>query len=362
MVRYALLEFHDTSWRDMLPIICYNIGNTEMTLKEISQGLLYGTAAQEEKTSKWKQLFAGCRSLPETKAVDPRFFFCLSWGCKSSPKIRTYHGQFLERELSNAGEVYCQEFITVDERRGLVTLPALFLLHAVDFGASTPALLEHLVYYFSLDQCAKLERLHFKYGTALKIHYSVFDWTKMFGATKSTMREEPSSFRLSIESTHFDTSPQPSASSLSRAPSQASIRVPLGAAMQSQSREFVSPLQPPIRHNWSYLGETKSTLNYTTEYRPMVNTLDNATLGRISADKRSLSELVLPEGSLTNIKSTPRTRFVKKKSSASSVEKSVHFDLMLPIQREHQVLASNAISALKTDWMIADLRYAKGRN
>jgi hypothetical protein len=133
--------------------------------------------------------FSACCSVPEIKAVDPRLYFCLSWGCKSSPKIHTYHGKFLEQEIIRAAKHFCQQFITIDKGHGLVILPALFLWHEVDFGGTGPQLLERLINFLSLEQCAQLERLHFKHGKVVKTQYSDFDWTKMFGAPKSTARE-----------------------------------------------------------------------------------------------------------------------------------------------------------------------------
>ena len=367
MVRHALIEFHESNWQGMLPIICYNIGGDEVTLNELSYTLLYGRREDSKKRNKWRQfLLGGCRSPPETMVADARFYFCLSWGCKSSPRFRTYHAQHLELELQTASEEYCQEFITMDEDLGVVTLPALFSWHAIDFGGSGCSMVERMIHHLSRKQCDVLIRMHHKYGTSLKIQYSEFDWTKLFGSskkcktnmtsfmTKQTSLCPPTKLGY-VDSVMNPRNGLPLLTTALRAPSQVSIRTPLGS----------SSLQPPCRKYLSPEGYTKTDIHSIVPHYPRLPQIHTVSLPDASCQQAprqqeknvSYCELVAPKGRIIP-HCTLSSKASSKETSVASGEKHnpVFFDLVLPPKYEHQVSGVTAISALTTDWMVADIQ------
>lgn len=367
MVRHALIEFHELNWQGILPIICYNIGGDEVTLNELSQTLLYGKRDDVKKKLNWRQfLLGGCRSPPEAMVADARFYFCLSWGCKSSPRFRTYHAPFLELQLQTASEEYCQEFISMDEDLGVVTLPALFSWHAIDFGGSGCSMVEHMIHHLSRKQCDVLIRMHHKYGTSLKIQYSEFDWTKLFGSSKKC-KTNMASFMINqtslcpptklgyVESVMNPRMGLPLLTTTMRAPSQLSILTPLGSSsLQPPCRKYSSPecyantdIHPIVPHD--------PQLPWTHTVSRSDSSCHKSPRQQIPDDR--YCELAAPKGRIIP-HLTMSSKASSKATSTASTEKDqpLFFDLVLPPKYEHQVSGVTAISALTTDWMVADIQ------
>jgi len=334
MVRHGLLEFQDSNWEENIKDICYIIGGREMRLIDLYQCLLYETT-KGAKSKKWTRFFTSCRSPPERLAVDPRIYFCLSWGTKSSPLIRTYHGNFLEQELRTAAEEYCQEFISMDENKEIILLPALFSRHAIDFGGSGSTLIGRLVHYLSSHQCESLQRMHYKQGGSVKVQYSEFDWTKQFGNSYQRSNQITT---VSIRSALLS----PLEDKLSQ------------ASMQYTNDSTLSPLQPTsdVIHHRETMKEHQiippRKLSQAIHY-------SSYNQSRPSSQWSPERKLVAPK--CTRIPERGIFHSPSKMSLTSFDEESLYFDLVLPPKHEYQV---STVSALTTDWMVDDDKYRRG--
>lgn len=90
------------------------------------------------------------RKSDQYKAPEPRVHFALSLGAGSSPHIRIYTSQGLERELEEAALQYCSP-IEFNEREREVTLPKVFKWYKEDFGSTKGDVLKYFAKYAPED-------------------------------------------------------------------------------------------------------------------------------------------------------------------------------------------------------------------
>lgn len=188
MVRHALIEFNEDQnacWQGVLAQMRYQLRGQTVSLADLQQGMLY--SEEEPVKSRIKAfacLFSGCMQDISSVTVapdslrDPRLFFCLSWGTKSSPPIRIYHPSRLDFEITEATKSFCQKTIQIEHDK--VVMPQWIAWH---FQGSN--CLENLVHYLSPDQCSDLQALHACQGKDFETLYEEFDWTRTMVINKT---------------------------------------------------------------------------------------------------------------------------------------------------------------------------------
>mmetsp|Transcript_28296 Transcript_28296/g.65180 ORF Transcript_28296/g.65180 Transcript_28296/m.65180 type:complete len:1554 (+) Transcript_28296:189-4850(+) len=111
------------------------------------------------------------------KAPEPRVHFALSLGAQSSPRIRIYTSQGLERELEAAAIEYCNP-IEFNEQTREVTLPKVFKWHKEDFGSSKADVLRYYAKYAPEE--VRRQIILMATSNIFKIRYRKFMWNISF--------------------------------------------------------------------------------------------------------------------------------------------------------------------------------------
>jgi len=113
------------------------------------------------------------RKSDQYKAPEPRVHFALSLGAISSPRIRIYTAQGLERELEEAAVEYCNP-IEFNETTREVSLPKVFKWHKEDFGSSKADVLRYYAKYAPEE--VRRQIILLATSNVFKIKYRKFDW------------------------------------------------------------------------------------------------------------------------------------------------------------------------------------------
>lgn len=111
-------------------------------------------------------------SLPR---LQPAGHFGLYTACRSSPRLRVFHGDRVDDELAAATRDYLAATVTTDDRLGVVWLPAAFKWYASDFGRHIGDILAFVAHHLPREDPRAMEIR--EQGEALEIQYLDYDWT-----------------------------------------------------------------------------------------------------------------------------------------------------------------------------------------
>jgi GH15 family glucan-1,4-alpha-glucosidase len=162
-----------TEVRNFFRRVCYLIGRMSFTPDEIEHGILRGNRRPPYALS---AVFG--RSDPRlafaVERPDPRVHFALVCASSSCPPISVYTADNLDEELDISGRTFLNAGgVTVDRKRGRVSLSRIFKWYAADFGKTKEERLRFIASYLYDDNDRHF--LEEKSGE-VTVKYQKYDW------------------------------------------------------------------------------------------------------------------------------------------------------------------------------------------
>jgi len=115
---------------------CYNIDKHNYTLDDIKNGILRGNPRNSNDGKRHFNKKDPRRS--NVLPLDPRIHFCLTTFSKDSPRFRLFFTEQVDKQLDEAAQEYCDNFVSVNPHLKKVTLPKVFQWYSEDFHIVLP--------------------------------------------------------------------------------------------------------------------------------------------------------------------------------------------------------------------------------
>eukprot|EP00730_Choanoeca_flexa_P012919 TRINITY_DN4764_c0_g2_i2.p1 TRINITY_DN4764_c0_g2~~TRINITY_DN4764_c0_g2_i2.p1 ORF type:complete len:291 (+),score=45.76 TRINITY_DN4764_c0_g2_i2:156-1028(+) len=152
----------------------YQIGEHTYSLDDIEHGLL---RARPHPSKSGADGYFGSndpRAMHAMQALDCRIHFALVCAAKSCPRLRVFHGDSLQSELSQAAQDFCTQHVLLKSNNDSLKAQLSMILkwYGADFGKTLEARLRTLQPYLMSEQADELDK-----ASNFNVSYNNYDWS-----------------------------------------------------------------------------------------------------------------------------------------------------------------------------------------